>query len=81
MTETARITSKGQVTIPKEVRERLGLEEGEDVVFRVNEDGTATLSPSKPPKEMLDEVREELSTLDVDVDELMRESKQAWSNL
>jgi antitoxin PrlF len=31
----ARLTSKGQVTVPKAVREALGLEEGDQVVFRV----------------------------------------------
>jgi AbrB family looped-hinge helix DNA binding protein len=31
----ARITSKGQVTVPKAVRDALGLCEGDDVVFRV----------------------------------------------
>jgi antitoxin PrlF len=30
---TARVTSKGQVTIPKEVRERLGVRAGEDIGF------------------------------------------------
>ena len=30
---TARVTSKGQVTIPKEIRERLGVHPGEDVGF------------------------------------------------
>ncbi len=29
----ARVTSKGQVTIPKKVRERLGVHPGEDVGF------------------------------------------------
>jgi antitoxin PrlF len=29
----ARVTSKGQVTIPKKVRERLGVQPGEDVGF------------------------------------------------
>ncbi len=33
----ARVTSKGQITIPKEVRERLGISEGDQVVFRVEE--------------------------------------------
>jgi antitoxin PrlF len=31
----ARVTSKGQVTVPKAVREALGIEEGDQVVFRV----------------------------------------------
>lgn len=31
----ARMSSKGQVTVPKPVRDALGLEEGDDVVFRV----------------------------------------------
>ena len=31
----ATVTSKGQITIPKEVREALGLVEGDRVVFRV----------------------------------------------
>ncbi|MFA7178287.1 MAG: AbrB/MazE/SpoVT family DNA-binding domain-containing protein [Smithellaceae bacterium] len=34
---TARVTSKGQVTIPKEVRERLGVREGEDIGFEERE--------------------------------------------
>ncbi len=30
---TARVTFKGQVTIPKEIRERLGIETGDFIVF------------------------------------------------
>ena len=36
---TARITSKGQVTIPKSVRERLGLRPGEEIDFVEQEGG------------------------------------------
>lgn len=35
MDAAARLTSKGQVTIPKVVREALDLHEGDEVVFRV----------------------------------------------
>jgi AbrB family looped-hinge helix DNA binding protein len=32
---SARITSRGRVTIPKAVREALGVREGDEVVFRI----------------------------------------------
>jgi antitoxin PrlF len=31
----AKVTSKGQVTVPKIVRDALGIKEGDEVVFRV----------------------------------------------
>lgn len=37
MDVSARVTSKGQVTIPKAVREALALETGDRVVFRVEQ--------------------------------------------
>ena len=35
MDAAARITSKGQVTVPKAVRDALGIVQGDEVVFRV----------------------------------------------
>jgi AbrB family looped-hinge helix DNA binding protein len=35
MDAAARVTSKGQVTVPKAVREALGISEGDEIVFRV----------------------------------------------
>jgi AbrB family looped-hinge helix DNA binding protein len=35
MDAAAKLTSKGQITIPKAVRDALGLPEGDEVVFRV----------------------------------------------
>jgi AbrB family looped-hinge helix DNA binding protein len=41
----ATLTSKGQVTIPKRVREQLQLQSGDRVDFRIDEDGTVRLYP------------------------------------
>lgn len=35
MDAAAKVTSKGQVTVPKAVREALGIKVGDEVVFRV----------------------------------------------
>ena len=35
MDAAARVTSKGQITVPKVVRDALGIESGDEVVFRV----------------------------------------------
>ena len=39
----ARMTSKGQITVPKAVRVRLNLKPGDRVLFVVEDDGTARL--------------------------------------
>ena len=38
MEAVAKMSSKGQLTVPKAVREALGIGEGDDVVFRVEGD-------------------------------------------
>jgi AbrB family looped-hinge helix DNA binding protein len=40
---TVTVTSKGQVTVPKQVRDRLGIKPGSKVDFEVAEDGRAFL--------------------------------------
>ena len=39
----SRITSKGQITLPKAVREALGVEAGDRVSFRIGDDGVVVL--------------------------------------
>jgi len=43
---TATITSKGQTTIPKEIRDYLKLHAGDQVDFIAGDDGTVTLIPA-----------------------------------
>lgn len=45
---TSKLSSKGQVTIPKEVREKVGLHPGDVVVYDVGKD-TITIRRVKPP--------------------------------
>lgn len=42
---TSTLTSKGQVTIPKKIRERLGLEVGDRLQFRIDADGRLVVEP------------------------------------
>ena len=39
MSKSTRITSKGQATIPQELREKYGLEPGDEVIWEEGEDG------------------------------------------
>ena len=52
MTNTATLTSKGQITIPKENREKLGLKKGDKLVL-IEKDGNVILR-----KVSLEEIRQ-----------------------
>lgn len=49
----ATVTSKGQVTIPKEIRDYLNLDTGSKVDFIVDENGTVQLIPLNIPVQKL----------------------------
>ncbi len=42
------LTSKGQVTIPREIRLRLGLKQGDQLNFRFDEAGRLTVEAASP---------------------------------
>lgn len=44
------LTSKGQATIPKPIRDHLGLKPGDRVKFFIHPDGTVVLLPMLPVK-------------------------------
>lgn len=45
--DTAKLTSKGQITIPKQIRDLLKLEQGDLVVFYVDENKNIKMSNKK----------------------------------
>ena len=44
---SAKLTSKGQITIPREVRKALRLHTGDRLAFRVQDDGTVLVETEK----------------------------------
>lgn len=57
----SKITAKGQVTIPKEIRRRLGLEEGEYVVWTREEKGAMLERAAVPPTEDFQELADRIA--------------------
>ncbi len=53
MKQKARVTSKGQVTVPKAVRRAMGIKEGDSLVFEV-EDGDVRLRVERKPVSFAD---------------------------
>jgi len=67
-----KLTSKGQVTIPKRMREHLGLKAGSEIEFTINNRGEIVLrSKVKRPKSQFAALRGTLN-LGMTTDEFMR---------
>jgi AbrB family looped-hinge helix DNA binding protein len=45
--ETTTLTSKGQITVPKSIRERLNIRPGDRIHFFVEDEGTVIFMPAK----------------------------------
>ena len=78
MTKSAVITSKGQVTIPVEIRKKLGLSEGRRVVFILENGSVRLMTEVEDPMEELKQLKNKVHFSQRDIEELMKESKRAW---
>ena len=76
MDTAAKLTSKGQVTIPKAVRDALGLKEGDDVIFRV-EGNRAVLARTPNFLTLADTIRVPAAKRNVAWDEVIRRTRAA----
>jgi antitoxin PrlF len=70
----ARVTSKGQVTVPKAVRDALGIEEGDEVVFRV-EGNRAVLARTPDFLDLAGSIRVPAAKRNVAWDEVLRRTR------
>jgi len=70
----AKVTSKGQVTVPKAVRDALGIKEGDKVVFRV--EGNRTVLTRTPDfLALAGEIRVPAAKRNVAWDEVIRRTR------
>jgi len=76
MDVSARLTSKGQLTIPKSVREALGLHAGDPVFFRV-ERHSAVLAKTPDFIELAGSVSVPVSKRGTDWSEVVQETRRA----
>jgi antitoxin PrlF len=74
MDAAAKITSKGQVTIPKAVRDALGIKEGDEVVFRV-EGNRAVLARTPNLLELAGSIHVPAAKRNVAWDEVLRRTR------
>lgn len=72
------LTSKGQITVPKSIRNQLRLHTGEKVLFVV-EDHAVRMVPRLPQGLAgLRILRQHISFTDAQLNRLLKESKRAW---
>lgn len=74
MDAAARVTSKGQVTVPKSVRDALGIKDGDEVVFRV-EGNRAVLARTPEFLSLAGTVRVPAAKRNVAWDEVIRRTR------
>ena len=75
----ATMTSKGQITVPKEVRERLDLRTGDQVEFVLTSSGEAVLRPASVSLRDLKGLLARPGQKAVSVDQMNRTIKRRFS--
>ena len=79
---SATITTKGQVTIPKEIREHLNLDTGSKVEFVIDEQGIVKLLPLNVPIQSLSGIlyRPGMNTATLEeMEAAIKEGSSDWS--
>lgn len=74
MDAAAKVSSKGQITVPKAVRDALGIKEGDEVVFRV-EGNRAVLARTPDFLDLAGTIRVPAGKRNVAWDEVVRRTR------
>lgn len=84
--ELARVTSKGQITIPKDIREKLKLKPGDKVIFLEEDDriifaNSSVIALKNIQKQLADEAKKAGIETEEDVEKLINEiRKELWES-
>ncbi len=73
----SRMQKKGQVTVPLEFRNRLGLKEGDLVVFTETDEGVVLQSRRTRAVELMDKIGQILQEDNVTLEELIEAAREA----
>ena len=81
--EVSRVTSKGQITIPKGIRKRLNLDVGDKVAFIEDENGRIVILKSSAIalREFLDSMAKEAESSGVTEEDLLSDLKQVREDM
>jgi AbrB family looped-hinge helix DNA binding protein len=77
----ATVRKKGQITIPLEIRRKLGLEEGSVVAFVMTEDGILISPREVLTIQALDRIEQALSEHGISLDELIESGREIREGL
>lgn len=77
----ATVTEKGQVTIPKIIRDKLGLKKGTKVYFELRGKEAVMLPEVGDPLEELRQLRREMRFSEKEIQSMIEESEKIWSNV
>jgi antitoxin PrlF len=83
--ELAKLTSKGQITIPKQIREKLRLKEGDKVFFleekvKIYIQNASQIALNDFQKEMIGEAQKVNFSSEEDVEKYIREMRNSKEN-
>jgi len=79
MNEDATVTSKGQITIPKPIREQLGLESGSEVTLVLQGEELTLRPKSGDSLDQLRRLRDRIQFNEEEIEALQKQSKDTWS--
>jgi AbrB family looped-hinge helix DNA binding protein len=81
MVDKATVTGKGQITIPKSIRKKMGLEKGQKVVFELKDEETVIYPEISDPYRELRDLREKYQFSRDELNAMKDKAERSWDRL